>query len=89
MYKVVIDKPNLAEGATIELDGLGIFANGGTYEVSDEEAATFRTRHSTTISRHDKRGRLVQRIVEGPDLITAFDNDEGVTIEYVKEPSNA
>jgi len=42
--KLTVNQPNIPEGVEIEIPGLGLFANGGTYEVPEDavESATAR-----------------------------------------------
>lgn len=89
MYKVTISMPNLAEGATVELDGLGIFENGGVYEVTDTEAETFAQKHKIITTAFNKKGTSLRIELDGPNLSSAFDEVDGIEVEYIKEPTNA
>jgi hypothetical protein len=47
-YKLELNLPNSASGTDVELDGLGIFANGSVYYLEDEEAKTYADTHGGT-----------------------------------------
>lgn len=48
MYEVQVNVPHLTEGATIEIDGLGIFTQGETTQVEDDAVESFRRKHTET-----------------------------------------
>ncbi len=45
MYKLTVNMPNLPKGDDVIIDGLGVFKNGETSEVTAEQAAYFRRHH--------------------------------------------
>lgn len=89
MYKITFDLPNLAPGAEVEVNGLGRFENGKTYEIDDEQAQTFRDRHMVFDTEYDEvptndgGTTKVPRYVPkpGPTVLQAFENTVGVTVE--------
>lgn len=90
MYKLKIDMPNLAPGATVELDGLGIFQNAGTYEITEAEADVFQSRATVYNSTFDSSGRIIIEKIIGPDLVEAFSEVEGIEVTLLgKDPDNA
>jgi hypothetical protein len=68
MYELKIDLPNSSQDAPVELDGLGLFENGKTYIISDEDANDWR-------SRSTRPGN--------PTLLQAFKTTTGITIKKV------
>lgn len=48
-YTLHVNLPNLSPGAEVEIDKLGVYKNGETYEVSPNEAAHFATMHGKTL----------------------------------------
>jgi hypothetical protein len=41
-YRMEINQPNLADGAELWIHGLGMFKNGETYDITDEQAEKYR-----------------------------------------------
>jgi hypothetical protein len=85
MYNLTIDLPNLAKGAEVDIDGLGRFENGGSYEISDDEAEAFRTKHQTVTSEYDSEGNLHTTLEKGPTVAQAFSGDKNVTVRTTKK----
>jgi len=73
-YQMTINQENLAEGADVLIHGLGTFANGGTYDISDEEAEHFREAHAVDAGGVDSDpesenfGVYVPNVQPGPSL---------------------
>lgn len=95
MYKISFDFPNLAKGTELEIGGLGRFKNGGTYEVSDEDAQNFRVHNqhleTVVVEPEDDDDEPTERvdIVLGKTLEDAFDEHPHVHVESVKaKPAN-
>lgn len=81
MYKMTVDFPNLAKGAEVQIDGLGIFENGYEHTVEDDQAQDFRNSHSTVEEEHDEEGNVISHTtVPGPTIVQAFKNTEGITV---------
>lgn len=85
MYDMTLDLPNLAKGAEVEIDGLGLFENGYTYEIPADLADTFRRKHQRLEGEYNKQGRFEGTIVHGPTLLEAFKNHEGIEVAVHKE----
>lgn len=62
-YTIYVNLPNQADGAEVEIDGLGIYANGEIYPVSDEEAGQFLIKHQKTLLEADIAGVDVEEVV--------------------------
>lgn len=89
MYKMTVDFPNLAKGAEVQIDGLGIFENGYEHTISDELAQSYRAAHPKTVDEVDDDGELVERKLEqGPTLLTAFKDSLGIVVEVVQKTKN-
>lgn len=89
MYELHINMPNLMDGATVELDGLGIFENGGTYEVSREEALAFQASRRVLLSGFDAYGNFRRIDIEGPTLEEAFEDVDGITVNVKEDAPDA
>lgn len=87
MYKLTLNLPNLSQGALVELDGLGVFANGEEHLIKNEEADNFRQRGSSGHSVYDEEGRWQGEVFKlGPTLIEAYKDRVGVDIEVYHAP---
>ena len=82
MYTIEINLPNLAKGAEVAIDGLGVFENGHTYYVSAEDAEIFRLRNTTHPSgEHDPAdGFMTYETKQGPTLLQAFKGHPYITV---------
>ena len=58
MIQLKIDLPDREVGVKIEIDGLGVFENGTTAEVSEEDLVSFVVHHAQYDHRYDKKGNL-------------------------------
>lgn len=98
---ITLNLPNLADGAEVELDGLGKFINGKTTEVTDEEEVAFRESHSDFVDvmtdaieptdDHPKGKKPVvvgSKRVPGPSLEAWFEHTAGITVSK-EDPSKA
>lgn len=45
-YKLEVNKPNLPQGASVFVDGLGTFANGAKSSVSEKQVRSFEAKHN-------------------------------------------
>ncbi len=85
MYKLTIDLPNLADGAELVVDGLGIFTVGKDNFISDGDAASYEAsnvRHVPIFAK-DEKGNDVQvgmgqSNLKLPDLL---ENLNGVSVQ--------
>jgi hypothetical protein len=89
-YQVTVNHPARPEGDGIEIPGLGVFPNGKTVEISDEQAENYR--HNTasfvdvpTDDRPAYSGAAGVEFRRGPDVLGAFKGHQFVTVERVKE----
>ncbi len=71
MYVLTVDIDTLAKGVPVEVDGLGVFENGYSYDISEEEAEAFRIKGTTQSFSHDKDGNLIVKTEVGPTLLQA------------------
>lgn len=85
MYEVTVNMDSLPKGADVEVDGLGMFKNGETTEVSDEAAEYFRVKHSTTTFDYDEKGNLIQETTPGPTILQAFRGVDHIDAKRVKQ----
>lgn len=85
MYTVEVNMPNLAEGVEVEVDGLGVFENGGTYQLSDEEAQFFRQKHSHIETEYGEEGQMSNTLVLGPVLEEAFKDSETIKVTHTED----
>lgn len=69
MYTLTVNLPNLVEGAEVEIDKLGVFQNGGTYEITPEQEHHFVISHGRTLG---------QAFKDHPN-ISATDPDEDLS----------
>lgn len=82
MYKLTLNLPNLSQGALVELDGLGVFANGEEHLIENSDADSFRQRNMHIESVYDENGNNVgDATVLGATLMTAFKNTLGIDVE--------
>jgi hypothetical protein len=85
MYNITLDFPDRSKGDTVEIDGLGVFENGYSYTVSDEEAAAFRVHHSTQEYEWDSEGNMTTTTQPGPTVLQAFQGNDSVVVEVTKK----
>lgn len=79
-FKVVLNMPNLPNGEAVQIAGLGLFLNGDTRVISEQEEMTWRNYH----------GQLGDDnvFVPGPTLVQASKTMPGVTVTRVSaEPT--
>jgi hypothetical protein len=88
-YKLELDLPNYGKGVEVYLEGLGILENGGTYEVSDEEAAAFRVVHQIVTYHTNPDTGMVTHTTEepGPTVLEYFKDREGIKVSASKKKS--
>lgn len=85
-YELTIDQPNLPKGELVQIPGLGTFENGHTYEVTKQEADSYRVYHTRQVPKEDKDGNIVGSDVElGPTLLQAMKHSRTVHVVTHKE----
>ena len=83
-YKLTVNLPNQGAGTKVLITGLGEFDNGGEYEITEVQAATFRTAQGKAVSSTDDKGNVTYGWEDGPNLTEAR-FPEGVRAEKVEE----
>lgn len=71
MYVLTVDIDTLSKGTPVEVDGLGVFENGYSYDISEEQAEAFRIKGTTQSFSHNDQGQLVVKNELGPTLLQA------------------
>jgi hypothetical protein len=85
VYEITFDLPGTPKGQEVMVAGLGTFANGSTYEVTEEEAESYRSYHTSLKYEYDKDNNLVGATAEpGPTLLQAFSKTDGVDVNTVQ-----
>lgn len=84
MYRLTLDMPNSAAGTKVELDGLGIFENGKSYDIKEEDLdlQTFLVHHNRHLPIQDEATREANGDVEF-NYDTVFENTPGITFGRV------
>jgi hypothetical protein len=74
----------------VYLDGLGLFENGKTHEISDEQAQEFRVAHRTYKETTDPDTGMVTSVEEseGPTVLEYFRSSEGISVSKLKAARN-
>lgn len=86
-YELTIDMPNLTKGAEVEIPGLGVFKNGSTTVLEDEQVATFRTynrAYGEMVVDEETKMTMPSEVTLGPTPLQAV-WPEGISVEAVKE----
>lgn len=86
MFTISIDLPDLPKGIEINIDGLGMFENGSSYDITDEEAYGFQVKHQSIQSVTDSDGHTNNTLVLGPSLDEAFAKHKHIKVEEAKKP---
>lgn len=85
MYKLSLNFPNLAKGAEVQIDGLGVFENGYEYDITTEEADAYRVHNQVLVSELDEEGSATNSVEPGPTLLQAFKSSKGVTVRKMTD----
>jgi hypothetical protein len=90
-YRVSVNDPALPDGAEVEVPGLGVFVNGSTRQVSEEDAEYFRTVNSQLVDvETDDRpawtGAAGVELRQGPTVLAAFKDHPTISVEKSGEP---
>lgn len=88
MYQITVDLPNLPEGKSVAIDGLGVFKNGTTSQVTDQQLLRFNALHvrQVSIPVPGKKGRFVVRTVPGRTLEEWAQSAHGITVTSSTPP---
>lgn len=84
MFTITIDLPDLPKGTEVDIDGLGTFENGGSYDITDDENYDFQVRHQTISTVTSGAGHVSNTLVLGPALDEAFANHKHIKVEEAK-----
>jgi hypothetical protein len=87
-YVLELDVPGEPDGAGIEIPGLGVFANGGTHEITEAQASDFRHRTATSQTIEDKDTNVIlgSEIVHGKTVLQASRSMmSGITVSTYHE----
>jgi hypothetical protein len=85
MYHLKLNLPNMAKGAEVEIDGLGVFRNGHEYEIEPHMAESFRNSHARSVPTFGDDGSFTQERVLGPTLLQTFKDNPSITVTTVEE----
>lgn len=89
VYEITFDLPGTPKGQEVMVAGLGTFANGSTYEVTEGEAEAYRSYHTSLKYEYDKDNNLVGATAEpGPTLLQAFSKTDGVDVTTVQSKTD-
>jgi hypothetical protein len=89
-YKVTVNDPAVPKGAEVEVPGLGVFPNGSTTQVSEQEAEAYRDNNAVladveTDDRPAWTGAAGVELRRGPTVLQAFEGHPVVSVEATKE----
>jgi hypothetical protein len=81
-YELKVDMPNLSSGQSVAIGGLGVFEQGKTYVISDEDHARWRSFNTAAVDEVDDKGVPTGRVVprDPGTLLVAYKNVQGITI---------
>lgn len=85
-YKVTVNDPTIPDGHDVEVPGLGVFKNGNTRQISEEDADYYRTVNAQLVDvETDDRpawtGAAAVELQRGPTVLQAFKDHPTVTVE--------
>lgn len=80
MYILEVAMDNLAKGTEIQIDGLGIFKNGSSYEISADAAKEYQSRNAVPSFEHTADGTVVTEMVAGSTILQDFKHVQGITV---------
>jgi len=89
-YEVKVNDPASPNGADIEVPGLGVFKNGSTRQLSEEEAEYFRDVNATLVDVETDdspawTGAAATELQRGPTVLQAFQDHPTVSVEKVDD----
>lgn len=80
-YVLELDVPGLVKGEGVEIPGLGVFENGGSYDITEEEAERYRDMHSVVDYGFDDEGVQTESITRrGETLLQRSHSMNGITV---------
>lgn len=90
-YTVKVNDPALPDGHEVEVPGLGVFKNGSTRQISEEQAEYFRDVNSQLVDvETDDRpawtGAAAVERQRGPTVLQAFKDHPVVSVEGTDQP---
>lgn len=85
MYEMKLDFPNLNKGDLVEVDGLGVFENGASYQISEEEAEQYRSTRPTVTTSTSKKGQMTTTSELGPTLLEDYSKHDHITVTISKK----
>ena len=80
MYILEVAMDNLAKGTEVQIDGLGIFKNGSSYEISADAAKEYQSRNAVPSFEHTADGTVVTEMIAGSTLLQDFKKVRGITV---------
>jgi len=91
VYEVTLDQESLQKGSLIQIPGLGTFENGSTFEVNEDQHATYRAHHQEMVMVLDDNdnpvlddnGAYTFELQQGPTLLQASKGMNGVEVTTV------
>lgn len=87
-YKLKVERPT-TNSTEVQINGLGIFANGVEYDIDDEAAEAYRWANQVLTSHVDADGNETVTAEKGPTLLQAFENEDWVTVTTVQAAKKA
>jgi len=92
-YVLELDVPGTPKGQEVEIPGLGVFKNGQSYDITEDEAENYRNANvvaeTKTVKVKDgdqKRDVVVSEISQGPTLLQAFQGQEDILVSTPAAP---
>jgi hypothetical protein len=90
-YSVKVNDPALPDGHEVEVPGLGVFKNGSTRQISEEQAEYFRDVNARLVDvETDDRpaftGAAATELQRGPTVLQAFKDHPVVSVEAADQP---
>lgn len=91
-YTVKVNDPALPDGQEVEVPGLGVFKNGSTRQISEEQAEYFRDINARLVDvETDDRpafaGAAAVELQRGPTVLAAFKDHPVVSVEAADQPA--
>jgi hypothetical protein len=74
-----------APGATVEIDGLGVYENGFEYDISTDEAEAYRNKHTTYVTKVTNKGNTIVDSSRGMTLLEAFKKHKGIDVRKMTD----
>jgi hypothetical protein len=86
-YVLELDVPNIPRGEGIEIPGLGVFGNGGEYEITNQQAENYRDANPTAEPVVGKQNEILSvDVSRGKTLLQQSRSMmEGITVSTYQE----